>query len=505
MKKTIFFLFVVGFFVNAYSQEPLWSSNYSINAYSSPHIVPQDDNTFMVVGTGESKLYLLTYNLSGNLISEQIFGNNEYHSVFNYEFDNLGHFYVLNKPIYPIGNNKIEIRKYELNTNDLLWVGEIQDMSYNSFTVSILEDTTIFITARNSDAIHLFAYNTEGNQLWLRTFNSSSGLISNYFQHLVYNDGIYLAGASHGSTQIKLIKVDIDNNKTLDVVINVQDINALIKGMYLSKDNKILITSMMYHGISKIDLDGNLLWSEHFTFPSEFTYTMTQSLTQDEDGNIYITGNRKDYPNPFTTYILTSKFDSEGNLLWQNSYPDGDITVSPNSITLKNGYIYVGGRELEGNSEVMTTSDYLVLKIDADTGSFVSRYKYGEPEEQYDYVSAIYAFENNIALTGQTNLQTSNNWTTQLLSESSFLVENPEYLENVKLYPNPLHENQMLTIEAEKLKSYTVYSLTGQLLQQGKFESGSVHSIQLQSLKKGVYLLKLNAEKHTLTKKIVIR
>ena len=134
MKKTIFFLFVFGFFVNAYSQEALWSSNYSINAYSSPHIVPQDDNTFMVVGTGESKLYLLTYNLSGNLISEQIFGNNEYHSVFNYEFDNLGHFYVLNKPIYPIGNNKIEIRKYELNTNDLLWVGEIQDMSYNSFS-----------------------------------------------------------------------------------------------------------------------------------------------------------------------------------------------------------------------------------------------------------------------------------------------------------------------------------------------------------------------------------
>src|SRR5690606_40196266 len=119
--------------------------------------------------------------------------------------------------------------------------------------------------------------------------------------------------------------------------------------------------------------------------------------------------------------------------------------------------------------------------------------------------SAIYAFENNIALTGQTNLQTSNNWTTQLLSESSFSVENPEYLENVKLYPNPLDENQLLMIEAENLKSYTVYSLTGQLLQQGKFESGSFHTLPLQNLTKGVYLLKLNNDRQTLTKKIVIR
>jgi len=63
----------------------------------------------------------------------------------------------------------------------------------------------------------------------------------------------------------------------------------------------------------------------------------------------------------------------------------------------------------------------------------------------------------------------------------------------------------MLTIDAENLKSYTIYSLTGQLLQQRKFESGCAHSLQLQSLTKGVYLLKLNADKQTLTKKRVIR
>src|SRR5690606_16738066 len=170
-----------------------------------------------------------------------------------------------------------------------------------------------------------------------------------------------------------------------------------------------------------------------------------------------------------------------------------------NSIILNNGYIYIGGSK----------SGYLLLKINAETGDLSSSYNY--LGGFYDQVTSFKIFDDNkVAVTGlkrdsPTEYQFEYDWITQLLSESSFSIDSPNYSQTINLYPNPLDENQVLSIEAEHLTSFAVYSLTGQMLQQGKFGEVRFHTIQLQNLTKGVYLLKLNNHKQSLTKKIVIR
>jgi hypothetical protein len=517
MKKSIFFLFVFGFFVNAYSQEALWTDAYYSDDfifYNAPIIHPESEETFLVEGrvinsiTQQIMLHVLKYDISGNLISEQTFDNElSNYSIIDYKIDNLGHVYML---IFKEG--KIVVRKYTLNNGDVIWTKTIQaaeNYSYYPISLIISENNTIFITAEryvsstyNSDTARLFAYDTEGNQLWERVFDSSNQLAGdNVLAHLVYNNEIYLTGFTNGSNQVKLIKVDSYNNITLNTFTDIPYYEFNVKR---TQDNKLLIINKFVYQFSKMDLDGNILWSVDNPFPNDTTSSGAGSVIQDEQGNFYIDGHYRldellyGFSN---SHNLILKLDNNGNLLWQNVFP----YALGGALVLKNGNLFVGTSEIVGHEAY----DYLVYKINPQTGNTNGVYRYEAAGGEEGLLTSIYVFDDNkVALTGRGlafYVVSENKWITQLLSESSFSVENPDNLENVKLYPNPLDENQLLMIEAENLKSYTVYSLTGQLLQQGKFESGSVHSIQLHSLTKGVYLLKLNNDRQTLTKKIVIR
>src|SRR5690606_36684053 len=470
--------------------------------YYNPKIFYEDENSFKVIGGiriptngNQLKLGIIKYDISGNLISEQIFN----HGFTDYKFDELGHLYVMNLSGTVNLESNIVLRKYTLN-GDLIWSDEIQQTGYyyEPLSLFISENNTIFITAKRYmmnydnaiwDITHrLYAYDMDGNQLWERVLTGFT-----LDDSVVYNNEIYLIGYS--SQNKKLMKVDTNNNLTLDVGISIGGISA--KSIYLSQDNKLLTVDMFDYQITKLDLNGNVLWSVNYNPNS--TYEKPASLTQDENGNIYITGMAQ-IPDLSNTNILTLKIDNDGNIVWDNLFPEGKLPIgkTDGDIFFKNGYVYIGGESKED-------SNFLVLKIDSQTGDLSGTYRFNGVEGST--VTSLYVFDDNkVAITGNAyNDWPTFFWTTQLLSESSFSVENPEYLENVKLYPNPLDENQLLMIEAENLKSYTVYSLTGQLLQQGKFESGSFHTLPLQNLTKGVYLLKLNNDRQTLTKKIVIR
>ena len=305
------------------------------------------------------------------------------------------------------------------------------------------------------------------------------------------NNEIYLLGYN------QLIKVDTDNNVNLTTTLNLG--GGYVDGhLYLTPDNKILIAYMYGFKVLKLDLDGSILWLKNYPLPENSNSIHITGLNQDENGNIFITGSYK----TDQYYLITLKFDSNGNELWENIYPTGVSGNSRNTIALKDGYVYVGGRKPTG----ISSSDYMVLKINDETADLIGKYIYTGTGNKQDNVSSIYVFEDNkIALTGSTYNGEDYEWTTQLLSESSFSIDSPNYSQTINLYPNPLDENQVLSIEAEHLTSFAVYSLTGQMLQQGKFGEGSFHTIQLQNLTKGVYLLKLNNDKQSLTKKIVIR
>ena len=70
----------------------------------------------------------------------------------------------------------------------------------------------------------------------------------------------------------------------------------------------------------------------------------------------------------------------------------------------------------------------------------------------------------------------------------------------VKVYPNPVKD--ILTINSEDLKSYSVYNILGQEVKKDNLDSSN--QINLSDLKNGIYILKLqNKENNHFTKKII--
>ncbi len=70
----------------------------------------------------------------------------------------------------------------------------------------------------------------------------------------------------------------------------------------------------------------------------------------------------------------------------------------------------------------------------------------------------------------------------------------------VKIGPNPF--NDQLTVISSEKGIWTIYSLDGKALQQGKLNANSVNLLQLNNLATGMYMLKLEFENNQILKPI---
>ncbi len=533
--KKIFTIILIGLATAVYAQSPLlWSEDYSVNLtnyYSyfsnSPQIIPENENSFKVVGkkntTNGQRLAIVRYDISGTVLSEQIFGDDLAYNnqIIDYHIDNSNYLYILNSETININKSKIVFQKYSLD-GDLIWVEQIQDSgihSYEPWSLSVSENGTLFITAQkyvfDYDVYYdmsnrLYAYDSDGNQLWERVFDELTEFEWVSENNFVYNNEIYLFGKDLINTNqtfyFKLLKIDTDNNINLNTTVF---LNNSFRHFYITQDNNLLVVAGWYK-ISKFDLNGTLLWSEYYQENPSFNPYLEEikSSIQDENGNIYVTGRYWKYPNdnPNSTNndILTLKFDSNGNLLWQNLYQYGELNADiGNTIALKNGYIYVGGQSQKNG--IGTDYDYVVLKIDAETGNSNGVYRYDGSGEGTDTVTSLYVFDDGkVALTGLSYNGTDFGWTTQLLSDVILSVENISSENNIKVYPNPVRKNDMLTITGYDLKTYSVYTSVGQIVQQGGFDSGTIHNIKLNNLVSGMYILQLRTDNEVIIKRIIV-
>ncbi len=101
--------------------------------------------------------------------------------------------------------------------------------------------------------------------------------------------------------------------------------------------------------------------------------------------------------------------------------------------------VYVGGHSQRLG--VGTDYDYIVLKLDAATGSPKARYQYNGAANGTDEVSSLVVDDNgNIALTGLSYSDSTYNWLTQYLSKTLGIEE--QGLENNSFaYPNPTNDD----------------------------------------------------------------
>ena len=112
--------------------------------------------------------------------------------------------------------------------------------------------------------------------------------------------------------------------------------------------------------IMKIDLEGELIWEESYTFPSSY-YVSACEIKIDQYNNVYVFGYCDNW-NLSTTEYIVIKYDQNGNELWTTvcDYVD----YRPNSIVWldidQQQNVYVATRFATGT----TMSDYLTIKYD---------------------------------------------------------------------------------------------------------------------------------------------
>lgn len=527
MKTILPILLLFIFWTNSNAQATLsWSRDFEVGLntyYSESPDIQTDNQIIKVIGRKNTingqRLEILNYDLFGNIMSDISFGNNISNNiVIDYKFDTNNQLYLLIAETISYNKLKIMLQKYNLD-GSLIWSEQIEDVtaiSNRPCSLGITAGNCVFINAYKeynyplfpSDEIttitipYLYAYNQNGSFLWQRQFNTSE---IDYFADkiLVYNETAILF--SYNST---LVIVDSNNNLSL---FNTVGINNGINKIQLATDSNILITAVTgKFKITKTNLNGAATWiGEYPSFiPSNVHADEIKSVVQDNDGNIYVTGRHYGHNYGTTTYtnadLLTLKYSPDGNLIWENRYQYGINNADiGNSITLKNGYLYIGG-----NSQrlgISTDYDYVTLKINATTGITNQVYRYNGSENGNDSVSSICVLDNgNYAITGLSYMNSKYNWTTQFFADS-LSVESNESIENFEIRPNPVSVGESIMIKGNQYSRYKLISSIGQIVQSGNMNSNENQKIQIESVKTGIYLLILENETSVTTKKLIIK
>jgi len=536
MKKLAFTIFLIGILVNVQAQSMLvWSKNFAAQMtyadYQGP-LLSSNNDTIKVLGrtnstTGQS-LLMVNYNLSGDTLSSFLYGNDSLNNstIIDYKFDLTNSIYIHHKEQLGSFKSKIVLQKFS-SSGSLLWVEQIQDVADTSFYpkyLGLINDSCIIITAykeynypqpgddfsSTTSLPFIYAFNSNGDNLWSRGLNESNELSYFHYGNFVYNGSAYIFGRNSLSVNclFTLIRVFPDGSIIPSEYFSMPN---GIHSVQLTPDTNLLISSEARYRITKINLNGSILWTKSYgtNLPSNVGGDNIESTIQDSAGNIYITGTHygEGYGTPSFSSgdIMTIKYNRDGNLVWKNRYTSENQNFEiGNVVALKNGFVYVGGKCQRNNAA--SDYDYIVLKIDDEDGYIEGIYRYNGAESGNDAISSLTVFDNgNVALTGLSYMNSQYDWTTQFLSDVILSTKDVVNKIDFEIYPNPVTERTFLTISANQYKAYSIISAIGQTVQCGYLSENNLNQISIENLKCGIYFLHLKNENEMATRKVIVK
>ncbi|MEB3826582.1 SBBP repeat-containing protein [Phormidium sp. CCY1219] len=178
------------------------------------------------------------------------------------------------------------------------------------------------INANFSDPF-LTKYDVEGNKLWTR----QSGSTGTDYYNGIANDSsgnLYTVGYDDGPGQ----------NGSGDITL------------------------------TKWDSEGNQLWSQ---FIGTAAHDWASGITVDNAGHVYISGYSQPWSTPGISDALLAKYDSNGNLIWQQTLGSDGEDMARSVVTDAAGNVYIAGvttGNLDGNTNAGST-DIFLTKYDA--------------------------------------------------------------------------------------------------------------------------------------------
>jgi endonuclease I len=92
-----------------------------------------------------------------------------------------------------------------------------------------------------------------------------------------------------------------------------------------------------------------------------------------------------------------------------------------------------------------------------------------------------------------------NRWPTVFLSSQSFIADTA-----VQVYPNPTNSNEIEIATEEKITKLSLVNINGQIIKEIAQPIFNQNTYKINNLPQGFYFLQINAEKGSLTKKIIV-
>ena len=202
---------------------------------------------------------------------------------------------------------------------------------------------------------------------WINTIQDLSGLDI----ELDENNNVYVLTSNYS-----LIKYDSNGNELWNATYEDSTGGENAVDFEIDYDNNICITGYK-NGIDswndivtvKFDSNGNQLWDMVYQSPSWANTSKPIGLGTDNSGNIYVTGYSY-YSTEFTGYSrsVTIKYDQYGNEEWTSLYePIYDNWLQPSAIAVdESGTVFITGGDGSKSGQIVNYNSFVTFKYDTD-------------------------------------------------------------------------------------------------------------------------------------------
>jgi hypothetical protein len=476
-----------------------------------------NDNVFAAGHSGDFANIITTkYDTDGNLVWEKFFSVQDIGAAATWlSVDPFGNVIVTGY-LRTFSSNPVEVGlltlKYDNNGN-LLWSKLISGTW--AFAVRSIVDPSgnIYVTGRawQYTATYDFVtvkYAPDGTELWFDTFDQNGGFHTPTSMDLDQSNNLFITGGGLSGGLITVMynsdgerqwvkeesgsaghSIRVDDNGGIFVTGSFYDVNTG------TGDDMMLL---------KYDISGNLVWQKFYDFGN---YEYGKLINIDSQSNIFITG-RGAEPGGFFQGWLTAKFDSSGNLLWNNRFkanqsweeypyfaligPEDEIYVTGNVGVSSGGTTYHGLETVRYNSDgsspwVAEVNQYAGIGKGLALGSDLSLYAVG-----MFYFSVIKYSQSN---------------PTGVEEISSGIPENFKLEQN---YPNPFNPATTISfsIPSSAFTSLKVYDTIGNEIATlvNEEETAGQYEVEFNAshLASGVYFYRIQVGAFSQVKKMIL-
>jgi hypothetical protein len=271
---------------------------------------------------------------------------------------------------------------------------------------------------------------------------------------------------------------------------------------HISKNGEVLLGNRSFgYNVTKLNPEGDTLWRYKLPEGDGLVGQKVLYVNDDSGGYIYATGNRVD--SILGTQALTTKFTSDGEVLWQKPYDLelGNFGDGSGYVTTDSNFVYTTGSAQRADGVNLL----FILVHDKISGEIIYEILL-EHGKVHSGVKVI-PVNGDLIYLGWTHEQTSTSLNVVTgcfrLPKITSTVEVGSSISNISIFPNPTADwIQITDIDTQIFKQMVIYDASGQMVKNIEVDGSSLH-FSLSSFPAGTYIIALKGVGVRLNKKVV--